>query len=94
MFRPMWSSGVKIIWERELLSSGSLLMTLIIVKLIDITPLFSQLYRCQVIYCDDECTAVGGMRIGRGNRSTLRKPAPVPLCPPQIPEDLTLLLQS
>jgi hypothetical protein len=25
---------------------------------------------------------VGGM-IGRGNQSTLRKPAPVPLCPPQ-----------
>jgi hypothetical protein len=25
---------------------------------------------------------IGGM-IGRGNRSTWRKPAPVPLCPPQ-----------
>jgi hypothetical protein len=23
--------------------------------------------------------------IGRGNRSTRRKPAPVPLCPPQTP---------
>jgi hypothetical protein len=32
---------------------------------------------------DDECGAVGGMT-GRGNRSTQRKPAPVPLCPPQI----------
>jgi hypothetical protein len=32
---------------------------------------------------DDECGAVGGMRIGRG------KPAPVPLRPPQIPHDLT-----
>jgi hypothetical protein len=29
------------------------------------------------------------MRIGRGNRSPLRKPAPVPLCPPQIPHYLT-----
>jgi hypothetical protein len=29
------------------------------------------------------------MRIGRGNRSTRRKPAPAPLCPPQIPHDLT-----
>jgi hypothetical protein len=37
---------------------------------------------------DDECGAVGGMRIGRGNQSTRRKPAPVPLCPPQIPHDL------
>jgi hypothetical protein len=27
---------------------------------------------------------IGGM-IGKGNRSTLRKPAPVPLCPPQTP---------
>jgi hypothetical protein len=37
---------------------------------------------------DDECGAVGGMRIGRGNRNTRRKPAPVPLCP-QIPHDST-----
>jgi hypothetical protein len=27
----------------------------------------------------------GGMKIGKGNRSTLRKTAPAPLCPPQIP---------
>jgi hypothetical protein len=27
---------------------------------------------------------IGGM-IGRGNRSTWRNPAPVPLCPPQTP---------
>jgi hypothetical protein len=38
---------------------------------------------------DDECGTVGGMKIGRGNRSTQRKPAPVPLCPPQISHDLT-----
>jgi hypothetical protein len=29
------------------------------------------------------------MKIGRGNRSTRRKYAPVPLHPPQIPHDLT-----
>jgi hypothetical protein len=28
---------------------------------------------------------VSGMMIGRGNRSTRRKPAPVSLCPPQTP---------
>jgi hypothetical protein len=28
---------------------------------------------------------IGGMMMGRGNRSTRRKPAPVPLCPPQTP---------
>jgi hypothetical protein len=38
---------------------------------------------------DDECGAVGGIRICRGNRSTSRKPTPVPLYPPQIPHDLT-----
>jgi hypothetical protein len=35
------------------------------------------------------CGAVSGMRTGGGNRSTQRKPAPVPLCPLQIPHDLT-----
>jgi hypothetical protein len=38
---------------------------------------------------DDECEAVGGMRIGRGNRSTRRKPAPVPLCPHDLTWDRT-----
>jgi hypothetical protein len=33
--------------------------------------------------CDDK--EFGGMKIGRGNRSTRRKPALAPLCPPQIP---------
>jgi hypothetical protein len=37
---------------------------------------------------DDEREAIGGM-IGRGNRSTRRKPAHVPLCPLQIQHDLT-----
>jgi hypothetical protein len=45
------------------------------------------LYQPQMI--DDNYGAVGGMRIGRANRSTRRKPAPVLLCPPQIPPDLT-----
>jgi hypothetical protein len=39
---------------------------------------------------DDECGAIGGMRIGRGNRSTRTKPTPMPLCPPQIPHGLGL----
>jgi hypothetical protein len=40
---------------------------------------------------DDECGEVGAMIIGRGNRSTQKKPAPVPLSPSQIPHDLTWL---
>jgi hypothetical protein len=32
---------------------------------------------------DDDDDEVGGMNgFGRGNRSTRRKPAPTPLCPP------------
>jgi hypothetical protein len=34
---------------------------------------------------DCEDGGFGGMKIGRGNRSTRRKPAPAPLFPPQIP---------
>jgi hypothetical protein len=45
------------------------------------------LYQPRMI--DDDYGAVGGMTIGRVNRSTRRKPAPVPLCLPQIPHDLT-----
>jgi hypothetical protein len=36
----------------------------------------------------DDCGAFGGMS-GRGNRSTERKPAPVPVCPTQTSCDLT-----
>jgi hypothetical protein len=32
--------------------------------------------------------AVGGIRIGRGNRGTRRNPPPVPLCQPQVPHEL------
>jgi hypothetical protein len=51
-------------------------------------PLFGLSYQPLVIGSDKR-RAVGEMRIGRGNRSTRIKPAPVPLCPPQILHDLT-----
>jgi hypothetical protein len=41
------------------------------------------LYHPHMIFGGD-FGAIGGMKIGRGNRRTQRKPAPVPLCPPQI----------
>jgi hypothetical protein len=50
-------------------------------------PLIALFYQPRMID-DDECGAVGGMRIGRENRSTRRKPALVTLCPPQIRRDL------
>jgi hypothetical protein len=34
-------------------------------------------------------TAVGGLKIGRGNRGAKRKRTPEPLCPPKILHDLT-----
>jgi hypothetical protein len=46
------------------------------------------LYKPQMID-EDDCGAIGGMKIGRRNRSTRRKPAPAPLSPPQIPHDQT-----
>jgi hypothetical protein len=51
-------------------------------------PLFGLLYQPQMFH-DDECEAVGVMRINRGNPSTRRKPVPVSLCSPQIPHDLS-----
>jgi hypothetical protein len=42
----------------------------------------SSLYILHYDYDDGE---IGGMMIGRGNRSTWRKLAPMPLCPPQPP---------
>jgi hypothetical protein len=36
---------------------------------------------------DNDDGEFGGMKIGRRDRSTRRKPATAPLCPPQIPLD-------
>jgi hypothetical protein len=44
-------------------------------------PLSGLLYQPRMIE-DDECGAVGGMRIGKGKRGTRIKPALVPLYPP------------
>jgi hypothetical protein len=49
-------------------------------------PLTGLLYQPQMM---DEYGPFGEIQIGRWNWSTRRKPAPVPLCPPQIPHDLT-----
>jgi hypothetical protein len=38
---------------------------------------------------EGDCGAIGGMKIGTGNRSARRKPTPAQLCPPQIPLDQT-----
>jgi hypothetical protein len=38
---------------------------------------------------DGDCGAIGGVKIGRGNRTTGRKSAPVTLCPLEILHDQT-----
>jgi hypothetical protein len=38
---------------------------------------------------EGHCGEISGMKIGSGNQTTQRKPAPVPLCQPQIPHDQT-----
>jgi hypothetical protein len=48
-------------------------------------PIVGLLYLHRII---EEYEEFDGMRIGRGNRSTRRKPAPLPLCPSQIPHYL------
>jgi hypothetical protein len=46
------------------------------------------LYQPQMID-DGDYGEIGGIKIGRGNRSTRRKPAPAPHCLPQISHDQT-----
>jgi hypothetical protein len=46
------------------------------------------MYQPQMIE-DGDCGAISGIKIGRGNQSTRRQPAPAPICPSQIPGDHT-----
>jgi hypothetical protein len=73
--------------------TGAPFFTIIFVSGVRLSPLgtavtIGLLYQPQMID-DGDCGEIGGMKIGRGNRSTRRKPAPTPLCPPQIPHDRT-----
>jgi hypothetical protein len=53
---------------------------------LDIAATTGLLYQPRMIG-EGDCGEIGGMKIGRGNRSTRRKLAPSPLRPPQIPHD-------
>jgi hypothetical protein len=80
-------------WSKNLLNNSNLQKLdyfFIIISGVGLSPLGTSglLYKPQMID-EGDCGAIGGMKIGGGNRSTLRKPAPVPLCPPQIPHDQT-----
>jgi hypothetical protein len=76
------------VWFHE----PSKVIFIIILSVVRLSPLgiaatTSLLYQSQMIN-DGDCGAIGGMKIGRENRSTRRKPTPVPLCSPQIPHDV------
>jgi hypothetical protein len=55
---------------------------------VGLSPLSTAATLWPQIIDDEDCGVVGGMRIDRRTRGTRRKPAPVPLCPPQIPHGL------
>jgi hypothetical protein len=79
--------------EVEATLSNNLYICFIVLSGVRLSPLGTSaiaalLYQPQMID-DGDCGAIGGLKIGRGNRSTRRKAAPVPLFPPQIPYDLT-----
>jgi hypothetical protein len=57
------------------------------VRLWVLRPLTGLLYQPRMIG-DGDFGEIGGMKTGRGNRSTRRKSASAPLCPPQIPHIL------
>jgi hypothetical protein len=66
---------------------------IIIISEVRLSPLgtlasIGLLYQLRMID-DGDYGAIGGMKIGRGNRSTWRKPAPLTLCSSQIPHDQT-----
>jgi hypothetical protein len=58
-----------------------------------LSPLCTYVTNWPIVPAPDD-GAVGGMRIGRRNRSTRRKPAAMPLCPPQNPHDVTWTVKT
>jgi hypothetical protein len=73
-------------------AAGPIFFIIIILREINLSPLGTAATTgllCQPEMIYDDHGATGGMKIGRENRSTQRKLAPAPLCPPQIPHDQT-----
>jgi hypothetical protein len=78
-------------WRRQ---QAQLLVFLISgVGLRVLQPLTGLLYQPRIIG-DCDCGEIGGMKIGWGNQSTRRKPAPAPFCPPQTQHDGRAIAQA
>jgi hypothetical protein len=58
-----------------------------LIRIVKLSPLGTSATEWPIVPAPGDCDdgEFDGMKIGRGNRSTGKKPAPVPLCPPQIP---------
>jgi hypothetical protein len=89
----MWSRPVETITRQLAARLIIIIIIIIIISGVRLSPLGTAAttglsYQPQMID-DGDCGAIGGMKIGRGNRSTWRRPAPVPLCSRQIPHDVT-----
>jgi hypothetical protein len=54
---------------------------------VELSPLGTSSTEWPIVPAPGDCDVgkFGEIKIGRGNRSTRRKPAPAPLCPAQIP---------
>jgi hypothetical protein len=87
--RGIYSLISALSYSRKILrrrSSGTYLLLLILLSGVRLSPLGTA---ATTGLTDADCGAINGMKIGRENRSTRRKPVPAPLFPPQIPHDQT-----
>jgi hypothetical protein len=74
-------------WKWSDLGPGRLFLISIMAGGVQLGPLGTAATNRPIVQApgDYDDGKIGGMMIGRGNRSIRRIPAPVPLCPPQIP---------
>jgi hypothetical protein len=87
MLRPLPTEILLLVLQNQKIPRHYFLLIGIVVGAVHLGPLSTAATNRPSVpalgdYDDGE---IGGMMIGRGNRSTLRKPAPVPLDPPQTP---------
>jgi hypothetical protein len=84
---------IAVSWALAACNSEHNFLIIIIISGVGLSPLGTAatsglLYKPQMID-EGDYGAIDGIKVGRGNRNTRRKPAPAPLCPPQIPYDQT-----
>jgi hypothetical protein len=83
--------GYRYAWFNQVTKQRGLFLTRLVGGEVQMGPLGTAATDWPIVLApgDYDDGEFGEMKIGRGNRSTRRKPAPAPLCPPQIPLDQT-----